>query len=53
MVRGSRRLLAATLIDWTGTGLYVAISAIFLTRLRPVGARRDPPAHSPLALQPA
>jgi predicted MFS family arabinose efflux permease len=26
------RLLAATLIDWIGTGFYLAISAIFLTR---------------------
>ena len=26
------RLLAAGLIDWTGTGFYLAISAIFLTR---------------------
>lgn len=26
------RLLAATLVDWTGTGFYVAISAIFLKR---------------------
>jgi MFS family permease len=26
------RLLAADLIDWTGTGFYLAISAIFLTR---------------------
>lgn len=26
------RLLAATLIDWTGTGFYLAVSAIFLTR---------------------
>jgi len=26
------RLLAATLIDWTGTGFYLALSAIFLTR---------------------
>jgi len=27
-----QRLLAATLIDWIGTGFYLAISAIFLTR---------------------
>jgi MFS family permease len=26
------RLLAATLIDWVGTGFYLALSAIFLTR---------------------
>jgi MFS family permease len=26
------RLLAATLMDWTGTGFYLALSAIFLTR---------------------
>ena len=26
------RLLVAGLIDWTGTGFYLAISAIFLTR---------------------
>jgi hypothetical protein len=26
------RLVAASLIDWTGTGFYVAVSAIFLTR---------------------
>jgi predicted MFS family arabinose efflux permease len=26
------RLLAATLIDWIGTGFYLALSAIFLTR---------------------
>jgi predicted lipoprotein with Yx(FWY)xxD motif/sugar phosphate permease len=26
------RLLAASLIDWTGTGFYLAISAIYLTR---------------------
>jgi MFS transporter len=26
------RLLVATLIDWTGTGCYLAVSAIFLTR---------------------
>jgi MFS-type transporter involved in bile tolerance (Atg22 family) len=26
------RLLAATLIDWTGTGFYLAIAVIFLTR---------------------
>ena len=26
------RLVAASLIDWTGTGFYLAISAIFLTR---------------------
>jgi MFS family permease len=32
MARGSKRLLAAGLIDWTGTGFYLAISAIFLTR---------------------
>jgi MFS family permease len=32
MTRPSTRLLAATLIDWTGTGFYLAISAIFLTR---------------------
>ena len=30
--RGSGRLVAASLIDWTGTGFYLAISAIFLTR---------------------
>src|SRR5690242_4690595 len=28
----STRLVAASLIDWTGTGFYLAISAIFLTR---------------------
>src|SRR5262245_21592147 len=32
MARAERRLLAAGLIDWTGTGLYLAIAAIFLTR---------------------
>ena len=30
--RGSGRLVAASLIDWIGTGFYLAISAIFLTR---------------------
>ena len=37
------RLLAAGLIDWTGTGFYLAISAIFLTRavgLTPAQAQR-------------
>jgi MFS family permease len=32
MARAERRLLAAGLIDWTGTGFYLAIAAIFLTR---------------------
>src|SRR4051812_23104184 len=32
MTRATNRLVAAGLIDWTGTGFYIAISAIFLTR---------------------
>jgi hypothetical protein len=31
-MRAPGRLLVAGLIDWTGTGFYLAISAIFLTR---------------------
>jgi MFS family permease len=31
-MRPQLRLLAADLLDWTGTGFYLAISAIFLTR---------------------
>jgi MFS family permease len=32
MTSPSSRLVASSLIDWTGTGFYLAISAIFLTR---------------------
>ena len=32
MARTQGRLVASSLIDWTGTGFYLAISAIFLTR---------------------
>jgi Major Facilitator Superfamily len=32
MPRATTRLLLAALIDWTGTGLYLAVAAIFLTR---------------------
>jgi MFS family permease len=32
MPRAQARLVASSLIDWTGTGFYLAISAIFLTR---------------------
>jgi hypothetical protein len=32
MARSQARLVASSLIDWTGTGFYLAISAIFLTR---------------------
>lgn len=38
MLTSANRLLAATLTDWIGTGFYLSISAIFLTRsagLRP------------------
>jgi predicted MFS family arabinose efflux permease len=32
VLSSANRLLAATLIDWIGTGFYLALSAIFLTR---------------------
>ena len=52
------RLVAASLIDWTGTGFYLAISAILLTAnatLRPARGRHVLAAAGPrrLVAQPA